>query len=143
MGKKKFNASGKKPTPNSRGVRRSTRIAMTLFLIVALACEILLISGFRKDPHPLMYGIVIGVITMVFVGIGAGIRYIGKLAALDQKEAEDRNAEGRNTDVNVAPNAEVKTLSKEEQFLENESTPDAEAPSGEPNQEKESGETGN
>ena len=121
MGKKNFNTSGKKPTPNSSGVRRSTRIAMTLFLIAALACEILLITGFRKDPHPLMYGIVIGVITMVFVGIGAGIHYIGKLAALEQKAVEDRAAE-----VDAAANAEA-----------------TEDPSGEPNPEDKAGETGN
>lgn len=136
MGKKKFNASGKKPTPNSRGVRRSTRIAMTLFLIAALACEILLISGFRKDPHPLMYGIVIGVITMVFVGIGAGIHYIGKLAALEQKAAEDRDAEATKRE----------TPSKEEPSLDAEASsaaPDAEESRKEPDPESEDGKTGN
>lgn len=134
MGKKNFNTSGKKPTPNSSGVRRSTCIAMTLFLIAALACEILLITGFRKDPHPLMYGIVIGVITMVFVGIGAGIHYIGKLAALEQKAVEDRAAE-----VDAAANAEA-TEVESFSVAEGRVTED---PSGEPNPEDKAGETGN
>lgn len=138
MGKKKFNASGKKPTPNSRGVRRSTRIAMTLFLIAALACEILLISGFRKDPHPLMYGIVIGVITMVFVGIGAGIHYIGKLAALEQKAAEDRNAE-----VKSASNVEVATEGTSSEKESSPDAPNAEAPPKETAPENQDGGTGN
>ncbi len=90
MAKKKFYQGGLKSSPNSRGVRRSTRIAMGIFIVAAAACEILLITGFRKDPHPLMYGIVIGVMTMVFIGIGFSIHYIGKLAQKEQQALEEK-----------------------------------------------------
>lgn len=97
MAKKKFYQGGLKSSPNSRGVRRSTRIAMGIFIVAAAACEILLITGFRKDPHPLMYGIVIGVMTMVFIGIGFSIHYIGKLAQKEQQALEEKqkDAEGK------------------------------------------------
>ncbi len=93
MAKNKFLDPGKSGSPSARAVRRSTRTAMGIFLVAAIACEILLIRGFHRDPHPVMYGIVIAVMTIVFIGIGWGIHYVGKLAAADQAKAEAREEE--------------------------------------------------
>lgn len=98
MAKNRFYEPGASGAPNAGSVRRSTRIAMGIFAVPALACEILLITGFRRDPHPLMYGIVITVMTLVFIGVGWGIHYIGKLAASEQMSAEDRKAKQDETE---------------------------------------------
>ena len=89
MAKNKLYEPGSSGPPNSKSVWRSTRIAMGIFAVAALACEILLIMGFHRDPHPVMYGVVITVMTLVFIGIGWGIHYIGKIAASEQDEMSE------------------------------------------------------
>jgi len=49
---------------------------MTVFIIAAVICEILLFTGLRRDPHPAVYGAMIAIVTAVFIGIGWGIHYI-------------------------------------------------------------------
>lgn len=97
MAKNKFYRPGTPEAPNPRKIRRSTRTAMIIFVVAAALCELLLIRGFRKDPHPLMYGIVIGVMTMVFIGIGWGIHYIGKLAEAEQRDLEEKSDDAEET----------------------------------------------
>lgn len=73
---------------NGRG---KGRLALIIFIIVAVICEGIMIRGAIHGTHRLMMGIMCGVIGVVFIAFAFGIHFLAKAgeeyAASDEKKA--------------------------------------------------------